>query len=32
MEHLLAQDKLLAQDQTLEKLDLYWELAKKTEQ
>lgn len=32
MEQLLAQDGLLAQDQSLEKLDLYWERAKRSEQ
>ena len=32
MEQLLAQDGLLAQDQTLEKLDQYWERAKKSTQ
>ena len=32
MEQLLAQDGLLAQDQTLEKLDIYWERAKKSTQ
>ena len=32
MEQLLAQDGLLAQDQTLEKLDTYWERAKKSTQ
>ncbi|MCF8203422.1 MAG: nucleoside triphosphate pyrophosphohydrolase [Crocinitomicaceae bacterium] len=31
MEQLLAQDGLLAQDQSLEKLDLYWERAKRSE-
>jgi XTP/dITP diphosphohydrolase len=31
MEQLLAQDGLLAQDQNLEKLDLYWERAKRSE-
>jgi len=31
MEQLLAQDGLLAQDQSLEKLDLYWERAKLSE-
>ena len=32
MEQLLEKDGLLAQDQSLEKLDLYWERAKKSEQ
>jgi XTP/dITP diphosphohydrolase len=32
MEQLLAQDGLLAQDQTLEKLDSYWDRAKKNTQ
>jgi XTP/dITP diphosphohydrolase len=32
MEQLLAKDGLLAQDQTLEKLDTYWERAKKSTQ
>jgi XTP/dITP diphosphohydrolase len=32
MEQLLEKDGLLAQDQTLEKLDLYWERAKQREQ
>jgi XTP/dITP diphosphohydrolase len=32
MEQLLAQDGLLAQDQTLEKLDQYWERAKNSTQ
>ena len=32
MEQLLEKDGLLAQDQYLEKLDLYWERAKKSEQ
>jgi XTP/dITP diphosphohydrolase len=31
MEQLLAQDGLLAQDQSLEKLDLYWERAKRSQ-
>jgi XTP/dITP diphosphohydrolase len=31
MEQLLAQDGLLAQDQSLEKLDIYWERAKRSE-
>lgn len=31
MEQLLAKDGLLAQDQSLEKLDLYWERAKRSE-
>jgi XTP/dITP diphosphohydrolase len=31
MEQLLAQDGLLAQNQSLEKLDLYWERAKRSE-
>jgi XTP/dITP diphosphohydrolase len=32
MEQLLEKDGLLAQDQTLEKLDIYWERAKKSAQ